>query len=125
MYWIKLVKEVALNKKKKERKQGQKRRAREAKRAKDLRGVVLIQSVARGMLARALAFRRKPEAIEASPSSHATKADEWECPVCLEHSNERVATNCGHVFCCKCSETLTDTCYVCQGAMSLKIRLYL
>jgi hypothetical protein len=107
-----------------------------------------IVSAARGMLARKRANSRRKNAelerastassvvdarlasvaeqrsSEAAQSSQNAKVDAWECPVCLEHSDERVATGCGHIFCSECANTLADKCYVCNGVVSLKIRLY-
>jgi hypothetical protein len=47
-----------------------------------------------------------------------------ECPICFEIMDEKVATNCGHVFCGNCADKIGDKCFLCGLAVASKIKLY-
>jgi hypothetical protein len=48
----------------------------------------------------------------------------FECPVCFENSDDRLALNCGHVYCTACAPGIGMCCYVCSSEISLHVKLF-
>uniref|UniRef100_A0A8C1TIW1 Leucine rich repeat and sterile alpha motif containing 1 n=1 Tax=Cyprinus carpio TaxID=7962 RepID=A0A8C1TIW1_CYPCA len=57
----------------------------------------------------------------------APSPDRWsssECVVCMEHESQVIFLPCGHVCCCQtCSDAL-QSCPMCRGTVSQRVRLY-
>ncbi|XP_016345006.1 E3 ubiquitin-protein ligase LRSAM1 [Sinocyclocheilus anshuiensis] len=57
----------------------------------------------------------------------APSPDSWsssECVVCMEHESQVIFLPCGHVCCCQtCSDAL-QSCPLCRGSISQRVRLY-
>uniref|UniRef100_A0A672RXR0 E3 ubiquitin-protein ligase LRSAM1-like n=1 Tax=Sinocyclocheilus grahami TaxID=75366 RepID=A0A672RXR0_SINGR len=57
----------------------------------------------------------------------APSPDRWsssECVVCMEHESQVIFLPCGHVCCCQtCSDPL-QSCPLCRGSISQRVRLY-
>lgn len=58
------------------------------------------------------------------PARRTTKMT-FECPVCLEDADYKIATNCGHVYCADCANRITDTCFVCNSVVAVRFPIFL
>jgi hypothetical protein len=52
-------------------------------------------------------------------------SNELLCSVCLTNKINVCITPCGHTFCDKCTAHMKSSCYMCKGAVSNKVKLYL
>ncbi|XP_052412820.1 E3 ubiquitin-protein ligase LRSAM1 [Carassius gibelio] len=57
----------------------------------------------------------------------APSPDRWsgsECVVCMEHVSQVIFLPCGHVCCCQTCSAALQSCPLCRGSVSQRVRLY-
>ncbi|XP_051957614.1 E3 ubiquitin-protein ligase LRSAM1 [Xyrauchen texanus] len=65
-----------------------------------------------------------PKTPETPTSPNADGPSSSECVVCMEHESQMIFLPCGHVCCCQtCSDAL-QSCPLCRGSISQRVRLY-
>uniref|UniRef100_A0A9J8ATN1 Leucine rich repeat and sterile alpha motif containing 1 n=1 Tax=Cyprinus carpio carpio TaxID=630221 RepID=A0A9J8ATN1_CYPCA len=47
-----------------------------------------------------------------------------ECVVCMEHESQVIFLPCGHVCCCQTCSSALQSCPLCRGSISQRVRLY-
>ena len=62
--------------------------------------------------------------IQSLSISDNTRAPSFECPVCFDCSDDKLALNCGHVFCAACAPSVGGACYVCATNVAMQIKLF-
>lgn len=91
---------------------------------------ILISNVAKDACANVVKAASKHkvlpeiETLAISAPDKLRVASSFECPVCLDYSDERLALNCGHVYCTGCAPSVDASCYVCSKTVALQIKLF-
>ena len=57
--------------------------------------------------------------------THKKVLSKYNCTVCYENEVKMCIQPCGHTFCVGCTEKITTRCFVCNGNVTAKIKIYL
>jgi hypothetical protein len=57
--------------------------------------------------------------------THKKVLSKYNCTICYENEVKMCIQPCGHTFCAGCTEKITTRCFVCNGNVTAKIKIYL
>lgn len=57
--------------------------------------------------------------------THKKVLSKYNCTICYENEVKMCIQPCGHTFCVGCTEKITTRCFVCNGNVTAKIKIYL